>query len=239
MVNRDKDFVFHKERRKVLEKSRLKVSPKDLQLEQDFIHEVNEKGYFIEYLEQINKMDKNDKILLPILYKYALLFDDGIHYSKIISALGEPCFKEAAGFLIDEFKKPNIQLLPYAMGDWNGSRRWMTSNAIYRVQNKAYIDEYIQLVENSETQPDSRLIVELLGKIKAEKAYPLLLSLLFNENIRLQGSASKAVGYFLNHLEAIPILERLISENSDMRQSDSDAKWSLKRLLAKQEKIHS
>lgn len=237
MVNRDKTLDISKTEIGIrLENVRRQLSAHDLQLERDFVSEVNAKGYHIQYYGQVQRMQDEERDLIPIIIKYAPMFERKTAYDSLIKSLGKPGFTEATEFLLSEFKKENIPLVDNQYCSFNTTRRGRASSALLNIKDKRYAEEYLKLVENPETRPDSIYLMELLGKLRYEKAYPILFPFLYSEDLQLQKYAFWSLGHFTNHPETLPAIEEIVANDPGWQQKGTSADWALKRLRKAEEK---
>ena len=72
--------------------------------------------------------------------------------------------------------------------------KWAIADTIYVIQSKSYIEEYIKIITDTELGISRQMIVLLVGKLKVEKAIPILEELLDDETVRLH--ALTALGYY-------------------------------------------
>ena len=54
-------------------------------------------------------------------------------------------------------------------------RNGVCSAALLVIKDKSKIDEYIEIIENESTRPDSHFLILLLGELRIEKSIPLLI----------------------------------------------------------------
>lgn len=202
----------------------------DRQVLQDFLKEVNSFGYNALKLSDIAFIDRNDIILVPVIEKYILLFEDKRIKNELFSYLGFKGNTISYKFLLDEFKKPNDDWDRNNPISWNFTRRCALSNSIVKTANKSNISEVIDLVNNPNTHNDTKFIIEYLGKSKDEKVYELLLTLLNDNNSSIISGTLFALSYFKNHADTIiPLIKPFtLSNNKAHKQIASN---TIKKLL--------
>ena len=91
------------------------------------------------------------------------------------------------------------EVIPILLADYYSSEtpdltRWFISDCLYTIRSKKYVDEYLKIISNKSYGTDRQMIVLLMGTLKVEKAIPLLIELLEDEEVRLQSIC--ALGYF-------------------------------------------
>ena len=196
-----------------------KQSKHDIALVKDIIKEVNSMGYCISYIDQLREMDKNDICLIPVVIKYIGKFDNFEVEWALITALGVRGFVDATDFLLKEFRRPNSSPVKLPDMAWNWTRRALTSASLLKIRDANRAGDYVELIENFDTHDDCVWIVELLGNIKYEKAYSVIVALLNDNNVSLQSSALRALGKYKNHPETIPLIEPFTkSKNSALKE---------------------
>ena len=227
-VNKDKNFKLSENAEK-FQMERIKNDSKhDLALYEQMINEVNSKGYYIKYIGQLSFIDKDDLVLVPIIQKYCKLFDDIRTERALLSYLGFKGNTVSIDFLIDEFKKPNDYWDRNDPNTWNFTRRWAISNAINIINDKTKEDDYIGFIKDPETRHDSMFIIEMLGRMKSEKAYPYLVKFLNDDDSSVVYHSIIALGYYKNHPELIPLIEPFLDSNH--KPHVEEAKKALKKL---------
>lgn len=141
----------------------------------DFKQELLNLGFDFEILNHAEKlMPKNKDIVLPIVIKY---------YKKAK-------LKNEKRYLLGWFHYRGLEeVVPMLLEDYfsNASNvdRWAIGDILYQIRSKKYIDEYIRIIENSEYGQERQMVILLIGKLKVEKAIPILINLLEEENVRL------------------------------------------------------
>jgi HEAT repeat protein len=109
-----------------------------------------------------------------------------INYKEIIivHALTVKGFTEATEPLINEF---NTTVL-------DSSYKWSIGNAFSIILDKRYEDEYIKIIKDKKHGDARQMVTIALGKLKSEKAIPVLISLLDDEDVN--GHVVMALGYY-------------------------------------------
>lgn len=209
------------------------LSDHDMQLMKELIAEVNEKGYHIQFLFQLQGMDREDaKVLSPVLVKYIGKFDRKSFNNGLIADLGVAGNRQLTDFMLAEFRKPNDR---EPGEDWNDSRRWAASVALLLIRDKSRLDEYIELVENRDTCDDCFMIILLLGKIKSEKSFRCLTRVLKKDNLGLQSAAISALGSYGECEEAEQLVLPFLESDEEVLQDQ--AKKSLRKIRKKRLKM--
>ena len=111
--------------------------------------------------------DKTKKAV-PILIKYIEQFDSEDRQIQYIGALGVKGFDDATEYLIEKYKK---YLHPYNQWCLND-----VSQTLARICDLRYLDTYFEFLSNDVTI-DACYLVQMLGKLKVEKAIPYLIKL--------------------------------------------------------------
>lgn len=157
-------------------------NPKSVLL--DFKQELLELGFEFEVLNQAEAlMPKYKELLLPVVLKYyqrAILRDEKL---DLLHWLYHKGFDDAVPLLLTDFYDSN-----------SVTDKWAIADTIYVIQSKSYIEEYIKIITDTELGISRQMIVLLVGKLKVEKAIPILEELLDDETVRLH--ALTALGYY-------------------------------------------
>lgn len=213
------------------------MSQNDIELTQKLIDEVNQAGYSIQFLFQLYAMDREDaKVLSPIIKKYIGMFEQNTINNALITNLGVKGNTIVTDFLLEQFRKPNDRMVDALdVSDWKGSRRWAASDALFHIQDKSRLDEYMEIVENEDTCDDSCLIIKLIGKMKNLKALRCLTRLLKSPNYQIQAWAIEALGNYGKYEDVedliLPFLE---SEHDLVREK---ARESLRKIRKTKEEM--
>ena len=153
-----------------------------------FENELRIAGFDFETSNQtLGFMPRNKKVILPIAIKYYQLarkqkkFDEQNHFLSFFQFKG---IEEVVPMLIEDYYSNETQDL----------NRWFISDCIYRIRSKIFVKEYLDIVSNRVFGRNRQMIVLLLGKLKEERAIPILIDLLEDEEVRLH--AICALGEF-------------------------------------------
>ena len=153
-----------------------------------FIEELHSLGFVFETSNQaLGLMPKYKATVLPIALSYYQLAKEEKQINEQNYFLGFFHFKgltEVVPMLLNDFNA----------GETADSTRWFLADCLYQIRSKEYIDRYIEIASNYAFGINRQMIVLLLGKLKAEKAIPLLISLLEDKEVCLQ--AISALGEF-------------------------------------------
>ena len=206
------------------------MTENDKQLHNLLVSDINSSGCDIRFTFQIPMLEREEKYkITPIIIKYIDKFDDMNMSVGLINDIGEKGNYIATDFLIEEFKKPNIfrKKITDDMNErqkdirWNGSRRWAVSNALLIINDKRRLDQYIELINDKDTRDDCFFIIELVGKIKTQKSWDCLISLLDDDNYKLVASALEMIKYYYkDHYDEIEEKSKMFleSDNSLFRE---------------------
>lgn len=111
---------------------------------------------------------ETEKKAVPILIKYIEQFDSEGEQLHYINALGVKGFDDATEYLIAKYKK---YLHPYNQTYLN-----VISQTLANICDLRYLDTYFEFLSNDVTI-DACYLVQMLGKLKVEKAIPYLIKL--------------------------------------------------------------
>jgi len=214
-LNWKQQFLFEQQAERYYRDMR-RQTPKDQELFKNLLDEVNSHGYQIQYYFELNQIDHNDLCLVPVLMKYIGQFDNTGASSALMRYLAYPAFTEATELMLSEMRRTG---LPKEGNQSESLYRQSASVALYGIRDPRYVDEYINLILDPETHDDCYFIILLLGKVKAEKAVPLLIELLNDPKSLIQSASLEAMWYFKNHQELIPYIEPFLqNDNKDLRR---------------------
>ena len=137
--------------------------------------------------------------LIPILLKYLKEFQSNNFKDLVIGALKVKGFYDATKSLLDEFNNPP----EYNNPTLTDLYKWSIGDAFSIILDGRYENEYIEIIKNKQNGHSRQMVAIALGKLKSEKALPVLLNLLDDEEIN--GHVVMALGYYKK-----PILLRYI-----------------------------
>lgn len=156
---------------------------KDKKIIEELIKEANSNGFNVEDFNELNAIKRKIKILIPILIRYLFEFEKKNYKDAIVGILGVKGFYEATETLLNLYFNNDILI-----------DRWAIGEALYSIQDKRFENEYIQIVEDKNNGDSRQMIVILLGKLRCEKAIPILIDLLQDDDV--EGHAIMALGHF-------------------------------------------
>lgn len=194
MEEREIAYIAEDMWRRELERRKKPENQRDDQLEEKLFQELNaldlqyfkdNPGFQFYWHMQItpDKFQANEKAVVDVLKKYIGKFDhDGasMHY---IWALAVKGLDGAAKYLLELYRS----LLPLQFFEDKYKQRnffregWVHDilQALYRIQDKRYIADYLQIIRDEENmQYHVMWIVLLLGKLKVKEAIPDIIRLL-------------------------------------------------------------
>jgi len=144
-----------------------------------FEEELKALGFVFEISSQTPAfMPKHKKTILPIAIKYYQLAKEQQKYNEqnhFISFFRFKGFEEVVPMLIEDYYSK-------AMPDLT---RWFISDCLFQIKSKHYIDEYLKIISSPEFGENRQMIILLIGKLKVEKAIPVLIDLIEDEGVRL------------------------------------------------------
>ena len=182
----------------------------------ELIKEVNTYGYDYKTINDLLKIGKKDKILIPVLLKWIDKFEDPRDKSWLARCLTVKGYTDATERLLN---------LYFEFAD-NKSRQWTVGNALGVIQDKRYIDEYIKIITNKENGHSRQMIVEGMGAYRdEEKVKKVLISLLDDDDV--DGHAIAALSKFKD-IELIKYIEPFL--NHKMTWKRNEAKKAIKKL---------
>ena len=134
------------------------------------------------------------KALIPLIIKYLHEFQMENFKWMMVSALQVKGFTDATETLIKEF---------HATGH-HGQYKWSIGDAFSIIMDGRYEDQYIDIIRDKRHGTARQMVTIALGKLKSEKALPVLLSLLDDEDVN--GHVVTALGYYrkpdlIKHIE--------------------------------------
>ena len=139
-----------------------------------FMSELREMGYGFEISSQIKGfMPKHKDIILPIAVRYYqnAKYDNEKDY--FLSFFHFKGFEEVIPMLLDDFYSEIPSLPRASIGD-----------TLYEICSKKYSDDYIKIISNPKNGISRAPVILLVGKLKIEKAIPILIDLLDDNDVR-------------------------------------------------------
>lgn len=188
MNHREIDLFLKEENRKKIEKLERISTESDVTLLHKLYGEAQELGYDIRYPYDFMFIGNKAQDLIPVIIKYIGKFDNEGISDQLMGALGLNKFYEATEFLLNEFKKIKSKT--------HVSRRWSIAEAIYKIRDKRFIDEYIDLIKDMDYAIDTDWFILLLGKWKNEKALPIILELLSSNEKQILMAVIQSLGNY-------------------------------------------
>ena len=168
-----------------------------------FLKELREIGFEFEHTPQGSGLDTEyKKVIIPIALKY---------YAEAKRLKIE---NEQQYFMGYFYCRGADYLVPMLLEDYRSleatdSVQWDISDCLYTIRAMKYVDEYIELISDKHYGSNRKMLILLLGERKVEKAIPVLIRLLDDEDVRLH--AISALGYFKRE-EFRPYFERYSGE---------------------------
>lgn len=164
-----------------------------------FLNDIRAKGVEISNINDLMKLDKRYKDLVPIFVEHLRNIDDESDKEFLVRCLGVKGFNEATEQLLSEFN--NTDKVTY---------KWAIGNTLSVIEDKSKLNELLEIVQNKEHGIARQMIVIAIGKMKAKEAFPVLLNLLKDEDV--VGHAIDALSYYKDPT-VIPYLEPLTSHS--------------------------
>ncbi len=213
-----------------------KWTDNDLILETNLYKELNELGFNFTWHMQLSplKFTQDNKEIVDIFTKYFGKFDAEGLKSICIQCLGVKGLTNATPFLLKQYS---------FYVDKDNDTFNSICNAIYRIRDRNYIEEYIKIIsDRDKIKGSTALIVDLLGILKAEKAVHKIVELLdyvipYEDGIGINAvrfASILAIGKFKNP-ENIKYVERFLSDTHPVAREN--AVKSIKKMGGRIEKI--
>lgn len=180
-----------------------------------FKQELLDLGFRFEVLNQAESfMAKHTDIILPIVIKYYKMAKLKSEKQYLLTWFHHKGLEEVVPMLLEEYYSDNPDV-----------DRWAVGDRLYQIRAKKYIDDYLKIISDASYGRNRQMVILLLGKLKAERAIPVLIDLLEDEEVRLHAIA--ALGDFKRE-EFRPYFERF--QNSKHPGWRKYAKAALKKL---------
>jgi len=150
----------------------------DVKLEQELFREVNTLGYDFFWSLQFNrsKFSVKDKAIISIIVKYVDRFESSDLANHYLCCLGVKGFYDATEFLINKYK----QCVPPS---YNAYVLNAVSQTIANIRDSRYIDVYLDFLKDDVVVSETWFIVQMLGRMKIERAIPHFIRLLDGERL--------------------------------------------------------
>lgn len=178
------------------------------------LQDVRENGVEISSINDLMKIDKNYKDLVPIILKYLTQISDESDKQFLVRCIGVKGFNEVTKPLINEFLKSS-----------NVHYKWAIGNTIYNIMDKGALDTLLKIVREKEHGIARQMIVLAIGKMGSQKAIPILLELLNDEDVT--GHVITALSNFKD-TTLIPHIEPFL--NHKIKWISSEAQKAIKKI---------
>ncbi|MBC8061053.1 MAG: hypothetical protein H7Y18_10335 [Clostridiaceae bacterium] len=142
------------------------------------------------------------------------MFEQRNYKDAIVGMLGVKGFYDATEILLKLYSDESTEIDKWAIGD-----------ALYSIQDSRFEDEYIDIISKVNNGTSRQMIVILVGKLRCEKAIPVLIKLLQNSDV--VGHSIMALGYFKN-VELILLIEPFL--HHEKRWIRKEAEKAIKRI---------
>lgn len=141
-------------------------------------------GFSFRVLNQAEALlPKHKDTVLPIVIKYYKMAKLKNEKRYMLGWFHHRGFEEVVPMLLEDYYSDNTNIDRWAIGD-----------QLYQIRSKKYIDDYLKIISDSSFGRSRQMVILLLGKLKEERAVPILIDLLEDEDVRLQ--AITALGDF-------------------------------------------
>lgn len=167
-----------------------KINIHDVEIVDKLLYEVRALGYSYNYLADITHRDNSDEKILNILLQYIGCFKDEEISAFLISAIGRPGNLNATETILKNYANSSEESQRTLAGFYD--------NALYRIKDKRYICDYLNLLKNPETAIRFPLTMIMLAKWHNEEAKLLFLKYLNcpEDQINLLFIALEALSYY-------------------------------------------
>lgn len=176
--------------------------------------EIRDTGIKISSINELMKMDKTNKDLIPILLKYIKQIEDEGDKQFLVRCLGVKGFTEATQVLLTEFENAHTP-----------SYKWAIGNSLSIILDKSYSNDMLEIIQKKEHGIARQMVVIAIGKMKIHEAIPILLELLQDEDIT--GHVITALGNY-KKAELIPYIKPF--ENHQVSWIRKEASKVIKKL---------
>jgi len=147
-----------------------------------FERELRDLGFEFEISSQtLSTMPKYKNVVQDIVVKYYMLAkeqgktNEQNHFLTFFHFRG---FDEVVPMLLEDYCSNKTEDLT----------RWLISDCLYQIGSSDYIDDYIKIISDSHYGINRQMIILLVGKLKAEKAVPILKELMKDDSVKLQAT---------------------------------------------------
>jgi HEAT repeat protein len=176
--------------------------------------DIREKGVEISSINDIIRIDKKYRDLIPIILTHLVEVTDISDKDWLVRCLGVKGFTEATDTLIEEFYKTT-----------NQSLKWTIGGTLEIIQDIKSFERLLKIVQEKEHGIGRQMVTVALGKIGDTRAVPVLLDLLNDEDITAH--VIWALSYFKDP-KLIPYLEPYL--NSKKTLVRNEAKKAIKKV---------
>jgi hypothetical protein len=173
----------------------------------------------IDNVNLLKYLKPKHKGLIPVLLKYFHEFETDNYKSLIVSALSVKGFTDATEALLNEY---------YSASN-DEEHKWAISYAFSIIMDIRYEEKYIEIINDKKHSKNRGEIVITLGKLKSEKALPVIIKLLDDEDV--YRSALVALGNYKR-----PELKKYIEPF--LNHEDSWTRKTAKKAIEKIEKAN-
>lgn len=143
-------------------------------------------------------LKKNEKELIPFALKY---FDELTYTHSREAFVGI--------FAIRGVKNLANEMLNRFRMSKHSDIRWTIGEVLYNINDKNYIDEYINIISDEEFGKDRAPIMSLIARIRVDKAIPILISISEDPSLTLMAlqdlaryKSPKLLDFFRSYIES-------------------------------------
>lgn len=176
-----------------------------------FKQELLAKGIQFQALAQtLNLGPEYKEQILPSAIKYYRLAMEKGEKMELLKWFGHKGYDEVVPMLLEDFHRGSPLV-----------ERWLIADTLYQIRCRAYIREYLGIIDNDSYGVDRQLLILLVGEWRVEEAIPILIRLSDDKDLALH--VLSALGRYRRE-EFRPIFEKyLLSENRVVRRNAQKA----------------
>lgn len=200
----------------VEEEQSWRLDPKnshDVLLIDEMLNLVNMQGCNYNYFTDIVMRRHKDSAILSVLEGYLGKFYDEYITGQLVKVISLGGRKSAIQTILNCY---------FNLSDKDKiSNAFFYDNAIYRIKDKRYINQYLSIIEDKENAHRFPFTMQMMGKWHDENTKMILISYLLSDNEQLLWCVLNALGYYKNDITVINALSdflNLSDQNTEIRK---------------------
>ncbi len=173
MMNNDKyvaNILYKQAIEEEIEWRKDKGNALDIAVVDELLQEVRDLGYRYEYLADITHRDNKDSEILNVLLQYIGRFEDEGISAMLVGIVGQKGNTAATETIIKNYMESSKKNKYMQAGFYD--------NALYRIKDKRYIQNYLELLKNPTEASRFPLTMIMLGKWRIAEAKPYFMGYL-------------------------------------------------------------